>query len=219
MRLVLVGPPGSGKGTQAKRLVERLGLCYVGTGDILREAIRQQTPVGKIAGPLIRQGLLVPDPLVNDVVAELFRGTSRPDRFVLDGYPRTLAQAVAFDALLRQQYLRLDAVVNLVIGDDEVVRRISGRRTCPNPKCAASWHVEANPPKKPGECDSCGTALVLRDDDREETVRRRLGEFYKNTDALLDHYRRQGLVRDVSALDPVETIYANVVRALPAAAA
>lgn len=219
MRLVLVGPPGSGKGTQAKRLVERLGLTYVGTGDILREAIRLQTPTGTLAGPLIKQGLLVPDVVVNEVVAELFRGAHRPDRFVLDGYPRTLAQAVAFDALMRQQYLRLDAVVNLDIGDDEVVRRISGRRTCPNPLCAASWHVVANPPKRDGWCDKCGTALVLRDDDREETVRRRLNEFHKNTDALLDHYRRQGLVRDVSALDPVETIYANVVRALPAATA
>ena len=218
MRLVLVGPPGSGKGTQAKRLVERLGLTYVGTGDILREAIRLQTPTGVLVGPLLKQGLLAPDPLVNDVIAELFRGGHRPERFVLDGYPRTLAQAVAFDALMRQQYLRLDAVVNLDIGDDEVVRRISGRRTCPNPKCAASWHVVANPPKTAGVCDKCGTPLVLRFDDEEETVRRRLGEFHKNTDALLDHYRRQGLVRDVSALDPVETIYANVVRALPAAA-
>ena len=218
MRLVLVGPPGSGKGTQAKRLVERLGLTYVGTGDILREAIRLRTPTGVLAGPLMEQGLLVPDVVVNDVVAELFRGPLRPDRFVLDGYPRTLAQAVAFDALMRQQYLRLDAVVNLDIGDDEVVRRISGRRTCPNPRCAASWHVVANPPKRDGVCDKCGTRLELRDDDKEETVRRRLNEFHKNTDALLDHYRRQGLVRDVSALDPVEAIYANVVRALPAAA-
>jgi adenylate kinase len=219
MRLVLVGPPGSGKGTQAKRLVERLRLTYVGTGDILREAIRQQTPTGVLAGPLIKQGLLVPDAVVNGVVAELFGGVGRPDRFVLDGYPRTLAQAVAFDLLLRQQGARLDAVVNLSIADDEVVRRISGRRTCPNPRCAASWHVEANPPKAPGVCDKCGTALVLRDDDKEETVRRRLGEFHKNTDALLDHYRKQGLVRDVSALDPVEAMYANIARALPAAAA
>ncbi len=219
MRLVLVGPPGSGKGTQAKRLVERLGLTYVGTGDILREAIRQQTPVGLVAGPLIRQGLLAADSVVNDLIAELFRGGHRPERFVLDGYPRTLTQAVAFDALMRQQHLKLDAVVNLDIGDDEVVRRISGRRTCPNPKCAASWHVLANPPKAAGVCDKCGSELALRDDDKEETVRRRLGEFHKNTDALLDHYRRQGLVRDVSALDPVETTYANVVRALPAAAA
>ncbi len=219
MRLVLVGPPGSGKGTQAKRLVQRLGLTYVGTGDILRDAIRLQTPTGVLIGPLLKQGLLAPDPLVNDLIAELFRGTARPERFVLDGYPRTLSQAVAFDALMRQQHLKLDAVVNLDIGDDEVVRRISGRRTCPNPKCAASWHVVANPPTVAGVCDTCGSGLTLRDDDKEETVRRRLGEFHKNTDALLDHYRRQGLVRDVSALDPVETTYANLVRALPAAAA
>lgn len=217
MRLVLVGPPGSGKGTQAKRLVERLGLSYVGTGEILREAVRLNTPVGRVAGPLLKQGLLVPDPVVNDVVAELFRGPSRPDRFVMDGYPRTLAQAVAFDALLRQQFLKLDAVVNLAIDDEEVVRRISGRRCCPNPACGVCFHVLANAPKAPGVCDRCGSSLTLRDDDKEETVRRRLLEFHKNCDPLLDHYARLGLVRNVSALDPVETIYQNIVKALPAA--
>jgi adenylate kinase len=178
MRLVLVGPPGSGKGTQAKRLVERLGLTYVGTGEILREAVRQNTPVGRVADPLLKQGLLVPDPVVNDVVAELFRGPHRPDRFVMDGYPRTLAQAVAFDALLRQQFLKLDAVVNLAIDDEEVVRRISGRRCCPNPACGVCYHILANTPKAVGVCDRCGSSLTLRDDDKEETVRRRLTEFY-----------------------------------------
>jgi adenylate kinase len=218
MRLVLVGPPGSGKGTQAKRLVERLGLAYIGTGEILREAVRQNTPVGRVAAPLLKQGLLVPDPVVNDVVAELFRGAGRPDRFVMDGYPRTLAQAVAFDALMRQQFLKLDAVVNLAIDDDEVVRRISGRRCCSNPACGVCFHVLANAPKDPGVCDRCGSSLTLRDDDKEETVRRRLTEFHKNCDPLLDHYARQGLVRNVSALDPVEAIYQNMLRALPAAA-
>jgi adenylate kinase len=218
MRLVLVGPPGSGKGTQAKRLVERLGLAYVGTGEILREAVRQNTPTGQVAGPLLKQGLLVPDPIVNDVVAELFRGPNRPERFVMDGYPRTLAQAVAFDALLRQQFLKLDAVVNLAIADDEVVRRISGRRCCPNPACGVCYHILANPPKVPGVCDRCGSTLATRDDDKEETVRRRLTEFHRNVDPLLAHYERLGLVRNVSALDPVETIYQNVVRALPTAA-
>ncbi|MFO0936152.1 MAG: adenylate kinase [Gemmataceae bacterium] len=214
MRLVLVGPPGSGKGTQAKRLCDRLGLAYVGTGEILREAIRMKTPVGREVEPIIKQGLLVPDVVVNDLVAELFRRSNRPEKFVLDGYPRTYSQSVAFDALLRQEYLSLDAVVNLSITDEEVVRRISGRRCCSNPKCGICYHIVAGPPKVADVCDKCNSPLLLRDDDREETVRRRLQEFHKNTDALLDHYTRARLVRNVSATDPVETIYQNIVKAI-----
>ena len=217
MRLVLVGPPGSGKGTQADRLVERFGLTYVGTGDILREAIRLGTPAGLEAAPLIKRGLLAPDPIVNEVVADLFRGPLRPERFVMDGYPRTYSQAIAFDALLRQEFLQLDAVINLEISDEEVVNRISYRRVCPNAACAALYHLIAKPPLLPGICDRCGGLLIVREDDREDTVRRRLVEFHDHTDALLDHYRRQGLVREVSALDPVDTITANLVAALPAA--
>jgi adenylate kinase len=214
MRLVLVGPPGSGKGTQAERLVEQFGLTQVGTGAMLREAIARGTEMGRRVEPLLRAGLLVDDPTVNDVVAELFRAPDRPDSFVMDGYPRTYSQAIAFDALLRQQFLALDAVVNLTISDDEVVRRISGRRCCPNPECGQSYHVVARRPRVEGKCDRCGSPLVLRDDDKEETVRRRLGEFHKNTDALVEHYRRQGLVRDVSATDPVDVTFANVLKAL-----
>ena len=215
MRLVLVGPPGSGKGTQAKRLIKTYGLTYVGTGDILREAIRLRTAVGLEAEPLIKRGLLVPDPIVNEVVADLFRGPHRPARFVMDGYPRTYAQAVAFDALLRQQFLKLDAVINLAIPDEDVVSRISYRRVCSNPACAMLYHLYASPPKVSGLCDLCGSVLMLRDDDAEDTVRRRLVEFHKNTDDLLAHYQRQGMVRDISALDPVDTIFANIQAALP----
>lgn len=215
MRLVLVGPPGSGKGTQAKRLIKTLGLTYVGTGDILRESIRLKTAVGIEAEPLIKRGLLVPDPMVNDMVAELFRGPKRPERFVLDGYPRTVAQAVSFDALMRQEYLRLDAVINLAIDDEEVVSRISFRRVCSNPACATPYHLQAQPPKVPGVCDVCGSPLICREDDLEETVRRRLVEFHNTTDALLDHYERQKLVRNISALDPVDVIFQNILKALP----
>ena len=214
MRLVLVGPPGSGKGTQAEKLVDRLGLTYVGTGDILRAAIRDGTPMGKRVEPLMKEGLLVPDPEVNDVVAELFSGPNRPDRFVMDGYPRTYSQAIAFDALLRQQFLALDAVINLTIPDDDVVKRISGRRCCVNSACGVCYNVHYRPSKVGGKCDKCGSALVLRDDDKEETVRRRLREFHKNTDQLIHHYRQQNLVRDVSATDAPETIYENIARAV-----
>lgn len=217
MRLVLVGPPGSGKGTQAKKLVEREKLLYIGTGELLREAIRQGTPLGRQIEPLLKQGLLVEDLIVNDVIAELFRSANRPERFVLDGYPRTYAQAISFDALLRFELIKLDAVLNLTIPDDRVVERISGRRCCVNPACGVCYHLLASPPKNADICDKCGSSLFLRDDDREETVRRRLEEFHKNTDALLEHYRRQNLVHDISALDPVETIYNNMLNAVPKA--
>ena len=217
MRLVLVGPPGSGKGTQAELLVSRLGLRYIGTGEILRDAIRLQTPTGKLVEPLMKAGLLVPDHIVNDVVAELFRRTDRPESFVMDGYPRTYAQAIAFDALLAQQYLRLDAVIDLSIADEEVVRRISGRRCCTNKTCGALYHTIVKPPKVPGVCDKCGSPLLIRDDDKEETIRQRLLEFHKNTDSLLMHYEGRGLRRAVSATDPPETIYANVLKQLPTA--
>jgi adenylate kinase len=216
MRLVLVGPPGSGKGTQAKRLCERLGLKYIGTGDLLRDAIARGTEMGMRVKPLMDQGLLVPDPDVNDVVAELFRSPQRADCFVMDGYPRTYSQAIAFDALLRQQFLNLDAVVNLTISDEEVVRRISGRRCCSNPQCGVCYHLEAAPPRVPGYCDRCGAPLILRDDDREETIRRRLREFHRNTDQLVNHYRQQHLVRDIPATDPPEVVYGKIVEGIGA---
>jgi len=214
MRLVLVGPPGSGKGTQAQLLVQRLGLRYIGTGDILREAIRAGTEMGQRVKPIMDRGLLVPDSEVNEVVAELFRGDNRPERFVTDGYPRTYSQAVAFDALLAQQMLALDAVVNLTISDEEVVRRISGRRCCSKSSCGVCYNVFNRQAKSAGKCDRCGSPLILREDDKEETVRRRLGEFHKNTDALIDHYRKRGLIREVGATDPVETIYASILNAV-----
>jgi adenylate kinase len=216
MRLVLVGPPGSGKGTQAERLVGWFHLTTVGTGAMFRDAVERGTETGRLVEPLIRQGLLVPDRIVNEVVAELFRGPGRPERFVMDGYPRTYAQAIAFDALLRQQFLTLDAVVNLTISDDEVVRRIGGRWCCSNAECGTCFHLTARRPKVSGKCDVCGSPLVVREDDKEETIRRRLGEFHKNTDALLDHYRRAGLVRDIDATRPPDTIFQDILTALAA---
>jgi adenylate kinase len=214
MRLVLVGPPGSGKGTQAERLVKHFHLTAVGTGAMFRDHIEQKTEIGRKAESLIREGRLVDDTIVNDMVAALFRGAGRPDCFVMDGYPRTYAQAVAFDALLRQLFLSLDAVINLTISDDEVVRRIGGRICCSNVDCGICYHAVARPPKRIGVCDECGSALVIRDDDREETIRRRLCQFHQNTDALLAHYRQQKLVDDISAADHPDVIFQNILKAL-----
>ncbi|VTS02211.1 adenylate kinase [Tuwongella immobilis] len=214
MRLVLIGPPGSGKGTQAKLLVERQSLKYIGTGVILREAMSRNTETGRLAEPFLKKGHLVPDDLVNELVSDLFTQPNRPDCFVLDGYPRTLAQAVWFDQLLPKLDFNLDAVVQFVVDDEEVVSRLCGRMSCSNPQCGAPYHLRSRPPKQPGICDLCGSPLTQRPDDREETIRARLAVFHQTTDALVEHYRKLGLLREISAYDPVETIYANVIRAI-----
>lgn len=214
MRLVLVGAPGSGKGTQAELLVKRLGLTYVGTGAILRDAVARGTPIGKHVQSIMDQGLLVPDVVVNQIVAELLQRPDRPENFVLDGYPRTQAQAVYFDQLLSNLRLKLDGVLSFAISDDEVVRRISSRRVCADKACDATYNLAHRRPQVDGVCDKCGSPLIQRDDDREETVRRRMQEFHRNTDALIEHYRRTGLLREIDATQPVEEIYASVRKAL-----
>jgi adenylate kinase len=214
MRLILVGPPGSGKGTQAKLLSQRLHLCHIGTGDLLREAVRLGTPAGVRAKPYVDAGQLVPDDLVNDMVRDRLQSEPRPEHFVMDGYPRTVPQAHAFDRVLRQQFLNLDAVVEMVIPDEEIVRRISGRWTCPNPTCNSTYNTFSKPPRVPGICDVCGSRLMQREDDREHTTRERLSVFHLNYDGLLAYYRGQGLLRQVSALGDVETIYANLVKVM-----
>jgi adenylate kinase len=210
MRLVLVGPPGSGKGTQAKLLANALGLRYIGTGDILREAIKNNTPTGKLAEPYIKAGKLVPDDLVNSLIADLFRGKNRPTKFVLDGYPRTISQAEWFDKFLKDERLGLDDVIVFGVGDDEVVRRISGRRVCP--ACKAVYHVDDRRPEREGKCNLEEATLAQRPDDREETVRRRLKEYHDNADDLLEHYRKAGLLREVPALGTIDSIFANLMK-------
>src|SRR5437016_2102073 len=155
MRLILIGPPGSGKGTQAKLLSDRLHLAHIATGDILREAIRLSTSAGRKAKPFVRKGKLVPDDLVNQLVANRFRREDRPERFVMDGYPRTLDQAASFDQVLRQQFLDLTAVLLFTVDDQEIVARMTGRWSCP--QCKATYHVMYHPPRVPGICDVCGT--------------------------------------------------------------
>jgi len=212
MRLILVGPPGSGKGTQATLLCSRLNLEYIGTGDILRAAVRERTKLGLEVESYLNSGKLVPDGLVNDLVSERFRREDRPERFVMDGYPRTLAQAAAFDTVLRQQFIDLTAVVLLKVEDDEIVRRLTGRRTCP--RCKRTYHEIFNPPKVPEVCDDCGSRLVQRPDDREETVRERLRIYHRSTMEIIPHYRAQGLLREVPGVGGIEEIYQAIVQQL-----
>lgn len=216
MRLILIGPPGSGKGTQANLLSDRLNLAHIATGDILREAIHLGTPAGQKAEPFVKSGKLVPDDVVNELVADRFRREDRPERFVMDGYPRTLAQAASFDQVLRQQFLNLTAVIVLRVNDDEILRRLGGRWICPNPDCQTPYHVTANPPKVPRICDRCGSKLIQREDDKEETIRRRLEIYRTNTMELIPHYQRQGLVREVTGEGEIDRIYNNIIAVLPA---
>ncbi len=210
--MILLGPPGSGKGTQAKLLCERRQLVHVGTGDILREAARLGTPQGKLAEPYIKAGKLAPDDLVNEVVNERFQRPDRPDQFVMDGYPRTLAQAHAFDVVLRQQHLSLDRVIFVVVGDERIVQRMTGRWSCPN--CKATYHLINNPPRRPGICDDCGNALFQRPDDKEETVRERLRQYHQNTVDLIPYYKSRGMLRDVDGEGGIEEVYARIERVL-----
>jgi adenylate kinase len=214
MRLILLGPPGCGKGTQAKLLSQHNYLEHIGTGDLLRAAMTKQTPLGLRAKPFVDSGQLVPDDLVNDLITERFRREDRPERFVLDGYPRTLAQAAALDAVLREQFLDLTAVIQLTVDDEEILRRLSGRWSCPTPGCKATYHTDNNPPKVPGICDNCGGQLMQRSDDRPETVRARLIVYHKNRIALIPHYQAQGLLREVPGTGEIETVYHNILKVL-----
>lgn len=212
MKLVLIGPPGSGKGTQAKLLVERHGLKYIGTGDILREAIQQGTAAGNIAGPLINGGNLAPDDLMNGLIHDIFNTTPPLTQFVLDGYPRTLAQARWFDDLLRRLNLKLDAVLNFVVSDEEVVRRISGRLICP--VCRSVYHATDHPPKIAGHCDHEQAVLIQRPDDHEAVVRERLRVFHTNTAPVLAHYVQAGLVHNIQPSNTLNDVYTQMMTAL-----
>jgi adenylate kinase len=214
MRLILLGPPGCGKGTQAQLLSQRHRLEHIGTGDLLRAAISANTAAGARARPFVDAGHLVPDDLVNDIIAERFRRDDRPERFVLDGYPRTLAQAASFEQVLRQAFLDLTAVIFLIVDDEEIIRRVSGRWSCPRTSCKATYHTEHKPPKVAGVCDNCGTKLVQRADDKPETVRARLVVYHKNILELLPHYRAQGLLHEVPGTGEIEQVYRNIMKAL-----
>jgi adenylate kinase len=214
MRLILLGPPGCGKGTQAQLLCQRNRLEHIGTGDILRESIRRKTPAGLRAQPYVETGQLVPDDLVNDLIAERFDRPDRPNAFVMDGYPRTRAQAEAFEKVLRRYGLKLDAAVLIKVDDEEIVRRLAGRWSCPKAGCKATYHTESNPPKVAGVCDRCGTTLVQRADDKPETVRNRLVVYHKNTQELIPYYRAQGLLREADGTGAIEDVYAHIMKAL-----
>ena len=191
LNLVLLGPPGSGKGTQGERLQEDLRLPYYATGDILRAAVREGTDLGNEAKEYMDRGDLVPDEVMVGLIADRVASAEAADGFILDGFPRTIAQAEALDAKLSELGRGLTAVLLIDVPDDEVIRRLSGRRICPN---GHVFHMDFDPPKEEGVCDICGERLEIRDDDKPEVVRHRLGTYHDKTEPLVAYYEERGVL-------------------------
>ncbi|MEU5484886.1 adenylate kinase [Streptomyces mirabilis] len=213
MRIVLVGPPGAGKGTQAVRLAEKLRVPHISTGDLFRANISQQTELGKLAKSYMDAGNLVPDEVTIAMVKDRMEQPDAVNGFLLDGFPRNVQQAEALDQLLETEGIKLDAVLDLEVPEDEVVKRIAGRRICRSDSSHV-FHVTYSPPKKEGVCDVCGGELYQRQDDSEETVRTRLEVYHTQTEPIIAYYKAQGLVVTISSLGPVDKITQRALKAL-----
>lgn len=215
MQILFLGPPGSGKGTQCKKLSQQLKTPHLASGDLLREAVIQQTEIGKLAQTYIDRGNLVPD----DVMIKMFHERLAKDRtahqgFILDGFPRTLVQAKAFDELLKELSLILTVVIDLQIPDHLLVERITGRRICSNKGCNAVFHVRFAPPKETNICDVCGAPLMQRSDDKEELVKERLDIYRKQTEPLINYYDEKLLLRTIDAQGEPEEIFLDILTTL-----
>ncbi len=204
MNVIMLGPPGVGKGTQAMELSKICGIPQISTGDILRANVKQGTPLGLQAKAIMERGELLPDAVVIGIIAARLEEPDCESGFILDGFPRTVAQADALEEMLTRQGKRIDHVINVQAGDEVLTRRISGRRTCRS--CGRMYHVEYDPPSSPGICDTCGGELYQRDDDREGTVQRRLEEYRAKTQPLIQYYSGRGLLREVDGEAPRETV-------------
>lgn len=212
MKLILLGPPGAGKGTQAQKLIQKYQIPQISTGDILRQAVKDGTERGKKAKTYMDRGDLVPDEVIIEIVDDRIRAKDCQQGYIFDGFPRTVAQAKGLDALLRQLATHLDAVIYIDVPDEEVVARLSGRRTCKN--CGALYHVLYNPPAKIGICDSCGGELFQRDDDNETTIRQRLAVYHEQTEPLIHYYSQQHLAKRIAGAGTPEDIFLAACQAL-----
>ena len=216
-RMLLLGPPGSGKGTQATALKGRWDLPHLSSGDLLRAHVKEETALGRQAKPFMERGELVPDALIIEMMAERLSQPDAARGYVLDGFPRTVAQAEALDARLAELKQELDAVISLNVPEAEILRRLSGRLTCSNPSCNAIYQVDTMPPKQAGVCDKCGSALIQRADEEPAVIQKRLAVYAQQTAPLLDYYRRTGRLHAVDGTIGVENVVKEIARLVASA--
>ena len=212
MNLILLGPPGAGKGTQAQMIVEHYHIPQISTGDILRTAVKEGTTLGKQAKAFMDQGQLVPDEVVIGIIDERLRALDCNPGFILDGFPRTIPQAEALQTILTKIGKSIDHVINIEVDSEELVRRLTGRRTCKN--CGAMFHLLSYPPKQEGICDRCGGTLYQREDDKEETIRTRLKEYERQTAPLIQYYQLQNTLRSIQGVGGQAQIFERIARLL-----
>ena len=212
MNLILLGPPGAGKGTQAVNIIEKYKVPHISTGDIFRENIKNGTELGMKAQEYMNRGELVPDELVCDIATDRLSRDDCKDGFLLDGFPRTVFQAEKLDEYLNAKGKTLDVVINLEADDEELIRRLTGRRICRN--CQASFHVINIPPKKEGVCDYCGGELYQRDDDTVETAKNRISVYDEQTKPLVEYYSNKGIIANIDSTTGVENVFADISAAL-----
>ncbi len=211
MKLVLLGPPGAGKGTQASKIVDKYNLVHISTGDIFRKNLSENTPLGQKAKEYMDKGLLVPDDVTVEMVEDRLSWDDINGSYMLDGFPRTIAQAEAFDKILEKNGEKLDLALCIEADYSLLTKRITGRRMC---KCGATYHVEFQPPKKEGICDKCGGELYQRDDDKEDTVVKRLKEYEEKTQPLVEYYKKQNILKTVNGSRTVEEVFEDISKLL-----
>lgn len=212
MKIIMLGGPGAGKGTQAKKIAEKYSIPHISTGDIFRANIKNGTELGRKAKEYMDQGLLVPDELTVDLVIDRVSQDDAKDGYVLDGFPRTIPQAEALDKALKGRGEKIDRAIDVEVPDQIIIDRMSGRRACV--ACGGTYHIKYNPTEKEGICDACGGVLVLRDDDKPETVKKRLDVYHEQTQPLIDYYTGQGLLAEVDGTQDVGDVFTAITKIL-----
>jgi adenylate kinase len=212
MNIILLGPPGAGKGTQAKRLIDRYGIPQISTGDMLRAAVAEKTPLGMEAKKYMDAGQLVPDSVVVGLVKERIQKDDCKNGYMLDGFPRNVSQAETLDKMLSELGQKIDHVICIEVPEEELIQRLTGRRTCR--QCGAGYHIMFDPPKKEGVCDKCGGELYQRDDDNVQTVTSRLKVYKEQTEPLIAYYEKQGKLRRINGLGSIDEIFNRIVAVL-----